>query len=54
MEEYTPRQIALLTKLRSCIANIGETCGEASAIHLDILEFQNGLEWYMAHRVTEH
>jgi len=52
--EYTPKQIWLLTKLRSCIASVGESCGESSAIHLDLREFQNGLEWYLANRVEEH
>lgn len=49
----TSRQLALVTKLRGLIANIGEACGESSSIHLDAREFANDLEWYLENRVME-
>lgn len=49
----TSRQTALMTKLRSLIAEIGDVCGESSSIHLDAREFANDLEWYLENRVME-
>lgn len=53
MSLMTSRQTVLMTKLRALIAEIGETCGESSSIHLDAREFANDLEWYLENRVME-
>lgn len=53
MMEHTSRQVTLLTMLRSCIAEVGEMCGEASDVHLNLRDFQNQLDWYLANRVQE-
>lgn len=49
----TPRQVALMTRLRSLIADVGEACGESSSIHLGAREFANELEWYLGNRVLD-
>jgi hypothetical protein len=51
--EYTCKQIALLTQLSSCIAEVGESLGENSSTWLNLKEFQNNLKWYLAHRVLD-
>lgn len=50
---YTSKQIALLTQLSSCIAEVGEALGEDSSTWLNLKEFQNNLQWYLAHRVMK-
>ncbi len=49
----TSRQLALITKLRSIIAEIGERSGENSSVHLDARALANELEWYFMNRVLK-
>lgn len=53
MNRPSSRQLLILNKLRDVIAQIGETLGESSAVHLDAREVANDLEWYFENRVPE-